>query len=498
MAEVLPIDKAGPLGRLLKVSETALAHARTGWRHRRLRSDVPDVFRCPNVPRATIDPDRKMAQDSLFYADFAGYLSGAYEGYNAVGFLGYPILSELSQRAEYRMMTETTAEEMLREGFDVVSRDEKKDDDRAERIRLIKEDLEAFGVRALLQKVLELDGYFGRGQIYVDTGASEDRAELKEPLFYTDKTVRRGSLRGLKCIEPIWSYPMMYNSNNPLRKDFFVPQTWTVMDKEVHRTRLLTVASRKVPDILKPAYSFGGLSMTQLAQAYVNNWVRTRDSIGDVVHSFSTAILKTDMSSVLQGQSGEDLFRRLDLFNATRDNRGVVAINKDSEEMQQINTPLTGLDDLQAQAQEQLCSVSHTPVIKLLGLTPKGLNTSTDGEMVAWDDYIAARQTAVLDDPVRAILKLVQLNRFGAVDDGIIHSWKPLRQMDGEARARIVKTTAEAHQIYEQMGAVSGEEVRASLAVDPDGPYRNLDPDDMPEPSEESEGGEPTGEEGDE
>lgn len=477
----------GVLAKVKRVSETAIGLARHGSRHAMLKASVPEVYRCPDAPKCVIDPKRKLAQDSQFYASFGGYLDGAYDGYNAVGFMGYPILSDLSQRPEYRTMTETIAEEMLREGYEIVSRDEAKDDERADRIKVIGEELERLGVRALLQKVLEHDGYFGRGHIYIDLGVGDDRAALEERLVYSAKTIAKGSLKGFKTVEPIWAYPMAYNSNDPLREDFFVPQTWVVMDKTVHRTRLLTIVSRKVPDILKPAYSFGGLSMTQLARPYVDNWLRTRDSVGDIVHSFSMTILKTNTGTLLQGGDGENVLARVDYMNATKDNRGCVVVDKDSEEIEQINTPLTGLDALQAQAQEQMCSVSHTPVIKLLGLTPTGLNTSTDGEMVAWDDYVAARQTAVLDDPMRVILKVVQLNRFGDVDESIVHRWLPLRQMDGEARARIRKTSADADQIYLSEGVVSPEEVRARLATDPDSGYDALDPAELPEPPEETE-----------
>ena len=64
--------------------------------------------------------------------------------------------------------------------------------------------------------------------------------------------------------KPTWSYPGVYNSSDPLAEDFYKPHTWYVFGKEVHRSRFLTLLSREVPDMLKPAYSFGGISMSQL------------------------------------------------------------------------------------------------------------------------------------------------------------------------------------------------------------------------------------------
>jgi phage-related protein (TIGR01555 family) len=444
------------------------------------------------VPKRTIHPDVKIAQDGAFYGDW-DFCNGItpYSGYGeAAGFVGYAVLGELSQRPEYRMMVEVLARDMLREGWRLnTGGDGPKSKQRLAKIDARVKELRC---RPLLKKAVELDGYFGRGHIFTDLKGVGVR-DRKLPLVLDAKTVQKGQLRRFGFVEPIWAYPLMYNSNDPLRDDFFVPQTWMVMNVEVHRTRLMTIASRWVPDILKPAYAFGGLSLSQIARPYVDNWLRTRDSVGDIVHAFSLTILKTNLAVMLQrgGPDGKDLYERMDLFNALRDNRGIMAVDKDSEEVEQINTPLGELSDLQAQAQEQMCSISHTPVIKLLGLTPKGLNTSTDGEMLAWDDWVAASQVAMLDEPLHAMLQLIQLDLFGEVDPDIGHEWLPLRQMDDEAMARIRKTSAEADDIYLQAGVVAPEEVRGRLVADRSSGYNELNPDELPEPPEHDDEGDP-------
>ena len=40
--------------------------------------------------------------------------------------------------------------------------------------------------------------------------------------------------------------------------DWYKPSSWFVQGTEVHSTRLMTFIGREVPDLLKPAYSFGG------------------------------------------------------------------------------------------------------------------------------------------------------------------------------------------------------------------------------------------------
>ncbi|HAE7080234.1 TPA_asm: DUF2612 domain-containing protein [Salmonella enterica subsp. salamae serovar 42:z:1,5] len=65
------------------------------------------------------------------------------------------------------------------------------------------------------------------------------------------------------------------------------------------------------------------MSLVQIAEPYVNNWLRTRDSVGDMLHSFSLSGIMTDMSQALTGKRDPNYAKRAELFNRTRDTRTV-------------------------------------------------------------------------------------------------------------------------------------------------------------------------------
>jgi phage-related protein (TIGR01555 family) len=299
-------------------------------------------------------------------------------------FLGYPALAEMAQRPENRRIVEIIAKEMTRKWVRLVGTGDA-GEDKAERIAQLEKALKKYGVQDLFRRAAEHDGYFGRGQIYVDIRGS--KPEL--PLVISSKTIKQGALQALRLIEPVWTYPTEYDSSNPLSDDFYRPRGWYVMGQRVHASRMLTFVGREVPDILKPAYSFGGLALTQMAIPYVQNWLRTRQSVSDLLHSFSVSGLKTNMGSVLDGEDdGLGMYARAQMFNQTRDNRGLMLIDKDTEEFFNVSTPLTTLDKLQAQSQEHMASVSGIPLVKLLGITPSGLNATSDGEIRVFYDWI--------------------------------------------------------------------------------------------------------------
>src|SRR5262249_9790845 len=195
--------------------------------------------------------------------------------------LGYPYLSELTQRPEYRVITDTIATEMTRKWIKFQAVGEV---DKTAQIKALEDEFTRLGVKETFKKAAELDGFFGRAHLYLDLGTTDDREELRTSIgngqnAMSKAKIGQGSLKGLLVREPVWTYPSSYNATDPLKPDWYKPSSWFVQGKEVHSTRLMTFIGREVPDLLKPAYSFGGLSMSQMVKPYVDNWLRVRQSV---------------------------------------------------------------------------------------------------------------------------------------------------------------------------------------------------------------------------
>ena len=403
---------------------------------------------------------------------------------NAGLFAGYPILAGLAQRPEHRKIVGTIAEEHTRKWIKLTYRG---DGDASERMQQLEDAVNRYRLRESIKDAIEHDGFFGRGMVFIDVKtpsgerSSDNDAELSKLLPIDAAKISKGSLIAFRTVEPVWTYPGKYQSTNPLAANYYRPDGWYVMGRTVHASRVLTIISRPVPDMLKPAYNFGGVPLTQLLDPYVNNWHRTRDSVSDLIHSFSTSILKTNMGAALTGQADMSLFARADLFNKTRDNRGLMMLDMESEALEQVNTPLSTLDALQAQSQEHMASISGIPLVKLLGTQPAGLNASSDGEIRVFYDTIAASQQDNLRPLIKRALNIIQLSEFGQIDPGIDFEFCPLYQMDEAQQATIRKTEADTDAVYIQSGVLDPAEVRQRIADDASSPYHGLDPDAMPE-----------------
>lgn len=422
--------------------------------------------------------------------------------YNGLAFMGFPYLSELAQRPEYRRLSEVLATEMTRKWIQIKSTDEDQRAKRAKIDELTKYLDKVLDMRGAFRKLIELDGFFGRGHLYIDTGDREKPDELmssigdgsaSDPNTMLKYGGKRGFLKGIKVIEPVWTYPAKYNSNDPLSPDWYYPQSWFVMGKELNRTRLLTLVGREVPDMLKPAYQFGGLALSQLAKPYIDNWLRTRQAVADLIWTFSVMVLATDLQTLLAAD-GTALFERAELFANLRTNQGLMLVNKDSEELTNVSAPLSGLEALQAQSQEHMCSVTGTPVVILLGIQPAGLNASSAGELEAWGNWIAAFQEKFLRKAISTVINFAMRHLWGEVDQNVIFEFLPLEEMSEKDLADLRKTESDTDVAYVGSGILDVIEVRQRIANDPESPYEGLEVEDVPEPpGGEEMGGEPGG-----
>lgn len=470
-----------------KISDMTLARARTKpSRGQRVSGNVVSIFAPAQHPKGIAPRRAMMAQDEGIQANIAWAQNTYSMAFNeGIVFLGYAFLSELAQRPEYRVISETIATEMTRKWIKVTSSGNV---DKAERIKLINKELDRLKVREAFCESAEHDGFFGRSHIFLDFEDEYGGKELSTPIgtgedsISAAKVSQKKPLKRIKNVEPVWVYPTDYNSDNPLRPDWYKPTAWFVQGTRVHSSRLLTFVGREVPDLLKPAYSFGGLSLSQIAKPYIDNWLRTRQSVADLISSFSVNVLSTNMADQMATQ-GNDLFNRVDLFNLLRDNRGTMVLDKDKEKWETVTTPLGTLDTLQAQSQEHMAAITRIPLVKLLGISPAGLNASSDGEIKVFYDYILSYQRKFFTDNLKRILGFVQLSLFGNVDPDIGFDYENLWSMSEKEEAEVRKTDAETDAILvNDVNAISPEEVRERVARSPRSLYSNINVAELPEP----------------
>jgi len=407
--------------------------------------------------------------------------------YNMIGslydyhqFLGYGVLSGLAQNGIIRAGVELRADEMTRRWIEFNYNGEASDDEAAADIEA---EMTRLKVDKLFHDAAEMCGFFGGCLAYIDTGdiTGED---MKLPLGMDADTFQVGALKGFKLIEPVYIAPGRYSCFNPLDRDYFVPQSWLINGKEVHASRFLYFAEDKPPTLLLPAYNFFGIPLAQVVLQNVRHFEECNAAAARLLQKFSCTVFATDMQELLTGHDGGNIRRRVQYFSQNRDNDGVMTIDKEAEAISDVSTPIGGVTEIVRQQMEIVSAMFGEPSVKLWGITPGGLNATGEADMKNHYDHIHALQERIFREPLEYVIKLLQLNTRGAVDDALSFEFVPLSDEDSDLKARCNKTTADTYATLIDRGVISSAEARLALANNPESGFANIDANDeveMPE-----------------
>lgn len=458
-----------------------------------------DKFNLPktlaNVPEA-IRTQNNMAFDSI-KPQLEGFLSDGWQHtMKAMGilhcadasFMGYGALANLSQNGLIRAGVEMRGDEMTRKWGELTRKGntDEETDEQQERLDAITEEMEKYKVRELFRSASCLCGYMGGCLLFIDTGEEV----LANPLILDSMTFAPGTFKGFRLIEPYLVTPGGYNSTNPMADDYFKPSLWYIQGIPVHASRLIYFAENKLTSLLKPAYNFFGLPLAQKVIDAVAHYTENREAAGRLLQKYALTILKTNMEEILSGGFDKALKDRMAYFVQTRSNDGCAAIDKEMEDLVIQTTSLAGVTDIVRQSMEYVAAMFNEPVVKMWGLSPNGFSS---GEMELQNHYdnIKAQQEKMFGEPMRRVLRVLQHNLYGAIDDSVIFTFSPLSEDDERKIAETNKMQADTDAVLISNGVIDENEARERLIADPNSGYNTLKEreDDLPplEPFNEKE-----------
>lgn len=407
-------------------------------------------------------------------------------------FMGYGALQQLAQNSLLRTCISIPCKDMLKGEikFTVDRRDynetqELKDpteieDENAETIGKIDQSFKKYDLKKVLLKALELDGYEGGAFIFIDTGARGD--ELKLPLNISNKSEELRPERPLsfKVIDPINVFAGVYNSSDPLENNYFEPETWGVLGTQVHKSRLIRIVSNEVPLLLKPNYNFLGIPQAQLLWDYVMHFNQNRESCNRLLNKFSLLVFKSNLNDILNGGLSDDLDRRMDYLSEKRNNDSTLLIDKESEDIVNITTPISGVTDIVKQSLEMLAVASHIPAVILFGQSPSGFNATGESDLNNYANLIETKKEELLRPILNTIIECIKIHDTECKDpinfDFVYFDTS--KQLLEEQRQ---KMEAEKLATYLQAGVLGVEEVRQKLANDPNSGLSYIDATDVPQ-----------------
>ena len=456
--------------------------------------EVRDMYGPPRTLGAT--EAVRLAMDSALSTDGGVYSLLQHSLQMGMGvfpqFMGYGALQNLAQNGLIRACVGTVADDMTREWIELRREGEGATDD-SDLLPRLSAKMEELGTREVFHEAVELAGYEGGALVFLDTGVTGDTLAVPLNISSHSAELQPGNALRLTAVDPVNVFPGDYNSLNPLATDYFRPQSWWVLGQRVHASRLLRIVGNEVPVLLRPAYNFLGMPQAQLLWDYVLHFQDCR-AAARLLTKFSLTVFKTQMFNGIQFGAAEagQLDSRIRYLVQNMSNDGVLAVDKESEDVVKVETPLGGVTDIVRQWLEFLAAINRTPAVKLLGISPSGFNATGESDIRNYYDHIRSMQEKMLRGALKTLLDCLQLVMTGNIDPSISFNFRPLGEEDRSALAAMQKTRADTVAVYLDRGVISQEEARKALADDPDSGFSDIDVDELPPlPDAELAGGVP-------
>lgn len=169
------------------------------------------------------------------------------------------------------------------------------------------------------------------------------------------------------------------------------------------------------------------------------------------------------------GPALEALLKNVDMIRRFQSNEGLSLIDAD-DDMQIDQFGFTGLDSVLLQFAQQLAGALQIPLVRLLGQSPAGLNSTGESDLRTYYDNIKQQQERRMRMPLNRLFQVLFRSVLGsAAPKGFAYEFRSLWQMTDTDKATVAKTVTDAVTEAVDAGLLSAaggmKELRASSHV---------------------------------
>jgi len=393
--------------------------------------------------------------------------------YSSQSFIGFQNCAMLAQHWLIEKCCSMPAEDAIRKGYDLTMNDGVKVPNDVS--TFIKKMDKKYNILPNLVKFCTKGRIFGLNVAFFDIETDDPDQFYFNP-FNID-AVKPGSYRGIVQVDPQWIVGQLgiEGASSPDSMYFYEPEWWLVSGRRIHRSHVIVYRNGELPNVLKPSYFYGSVSIPQKIYQRVYCAERTANEAPLLCLTKRTKIYKTDMSKVMSQQ--QQVEQKIQNQVEYQNNYGVQVVDTE-DEVQQLDTALSDLDAVIMTQYQLVASAAEVPATKLLGNQPKGFNSTGQYEESSYHEMLESLQThnltPLLNRHYEILIKSHILPRFSIDEFEVDVNWVPLDALTEEEQANINKTQSEIDETYFRIGAFSNEEIRNKTISNPTSGFNGM------------------------
>jgi phage-related protein (TIGR01555 family) len=310
-------------------------------------------------------------------------------------------------------------------------------------------------IKAKCQRALVLSRLYGGGALLLGTGDSDPM----QPLNVAN--VRKG---GLTYVQVMSRYQLTESGEQRLdpadpwfgQPEYFaIQQTASRQQVQIHPSRVVAFIGQKAPEgsfWSAQSWFWGDPIMQSIGQA-VKNADMAQDGFAALIDEAKVDILKIPdlMARAATPQYEEMMLKRLQAASTGKSIWRTMAIDG-QEDWQQRQITWSGMPEIMTAYFNAVAGAADIPMTRLLGQSPRGLQSTGEGEERDYHSMVRARQHEMLSPALDRIDELLVPSALGSTPSDIYYEFAPLTQENDKDGATIELQLSQSLKNYSDMG----------------------------------------------
>lgn len=368
----------------------------------------------------------------------------------------YPVLADW-QRFESayasswlaRNIVDCIAEDATREWREIKCKDADKVREEEDRLRL----------PAMVLDALRWARLYGGSGILMITDQP-----LDQPMNVN--AIKKGGLKNLIVLDRFYLTPEASPILDPSSPDFMVPSYYLIAGSKtgrVHQSHVARFEGDPLPIRLRFSNAYWGDSALRKAIEPIEDFLMSTFGVSESLQEFNVDIIKRQgMFEDLSSDQDEAIKKRFETFRLMK---SVVhlALLDDTETFERRAVEYAGVSEMIRTLQQILAGASKTPLTKLFGESPTGLNATGEGDRKNYIETLRSTQSSQIDPALRRLDEVLVRSAIGSFPSDFNYEWKPLNAPTEYDEAVTNKTQSDADIAYLEAGVITVSQIQRNL-----------------------------------
>lgn len=216
---------------------------------------------------------------------------------------------------------------------------------------------------------------------------------------------------------------------------------------DIHHSRVLRFDGIDLPYNQRQSENGWGLSILEPMWDRLVAFDSTSVGIGQLAYKAHLRVIHIEKLREIISNGGPELAgltKQVEFIRAMQCNEGMTLLDS-ADKFETHQYGFGGLSDVMIRFAEQLAGAIGTPLTRLFGQSPGGLNATGDGEMRQYHESVKQGQERRMRNPLHLLLSVISMSVFGEpLPNTFEFDFRNLQEMSEIERAEIAERKASA------------------------------------------------------